>query len=148
MRRVLLILCIACVAAPAASARSASFTCAAVPASLIRTALGVNIGALAIQHQPGALYCTYPVNGVPDAVHVIYDTHVTAANFAGQKSPAFHAHSIPHLGNAAFGWSLGSGPVGQSLVSVLKGSKELTIAGQGVTLAKAIALARRLLPHI
>jgi hypothetical protein len=150
MRRLACLLWIACLAAFAAGtagARTASFTCAVVPSSLIRTALGVNVGALAIKHQDGALYCTYPVNGVPDAVHVIYSTRITTSNFNGQKPPGVHAHAIRGLGNAAFGYSLGRGPYGQSLVSVLKGTSELTIAGQGVSLAKATALARRLLPH-
>jgi hypothetical protein len=148
MRRVLLILSIACIAAPAASARSSAFSCAAVPSSLIRTALGVNVGPIAIKVRDGVLYCTYPVNGVPDSVHVIYASGVTPAFFASEKPTPFHPHAIHNLGNAAYGYSIGHGIFQQSLVSVLKGSKELTIAGQGVPLAKATALARRLLPHI
>lgn len=152
MRRmfpVLGVLCVsAAIVAASGNARSTSFTCAAVPPSLIKTALGVNVGALAIKHQPGALYCTYPVNGVPDAVHVIYSTRVSTSNFNGQKPPGVHAHAIRGLGTAAFGYSLGSGPYGQSLVSVLKGTNELTIAGQGVSLAKATALARRLISRL
>ena len=126
-------------------------SCAVVPAQAVSEVYGRGFGPPQGRSTASVTVCGYlnPANGVSVLVRIEVDTTQQAFSAERAQFDRHKEHTVTQhgIGAAAYSVVLGTGRVQTSTIVVLEGSTELLVTGTGA-LAKAVALARKVLPVV